>query len=190
MSKTLEVLTKAFIGESQARNKYTFYASIAKKEGLIQIADVFTVTANQEKEHASQLFKMIQSLKGDANSIEVGSEVSFTLGDTKENLKAAMDGEAFEKDSMYPEFAKIAEEEGHADIAAKLKCIAVAENHHYERFAKLLKVLEDGSIFRKDKQVVWVCAECGYVYIGEEAPKVCPCCGHPQGYYYLMNEEY
>lgn len=190
MSKTLEVLTKAFIGESQARNRYTFYASIAKKEGYMQIFDIFTLTANQEKEHANWLFKMIQDIKGDTNALEVNADAPLTLGDTKENLKAAIEGEVYERDIMYPDFAKIARDEGHEDIAKRLELIAVAEDHHAERYGKLLKVLEDGSIFKKDEEVVWTCAECGYVHHGKEAPEVCPCCEHPRAYYSLMCEEF
>lgn len=190
MGKTLEVLTKAFIGESQARNRYTFYASIAKKEGYMNIYDIFTLTANQEKEHASWLFKTIQDIKGDSKSLEVLGESPFTLGDTKDNLKAAIDGEVYERDTMYPEFAKIARDEGYNDIARRLELIAVAENHHAERYQKLLKVLEDGSIFKKEEEVAWTCAECGYVHYGKEAPEVCPCCSHPRSYYSVVCEEF
>ncbi len=190
MSETLKVLTQAFIGESQARNRYTFYASIAKKEGYMQIYDIFTLTANQEKEHASWLFKMIQDVKGDSSKLEVNAEAPFVLGDTKENLKAAIEGEVYERDTMYPDFAKVARDEGHEEIAKRLELIAVAENHHAERYEKLLKVLEDGSIFKKDEEVAWTCAECGYVHYGKEAPEECPCCKHPKAYYSLMCEEF
>lgn len=190
MSETLKVLTQAFIGECEARNRYTFFSSIAKKEGYIQISEIFNTTANQEKEHANWLLKMIQDIKGDLNSLEVNAKTDFTLGDTKLNLKSAIEGELYENNIMYPDFSKIALEEGNEKIGNRLKEIAIAEGHHAERYKKLLTVLEDGSIFKKDKPVVWVCAECGYVYVGEEPPKECPSCSHPQGYYYLMNEEY
>lgn len=190
MSETLKVLTQAFIGESQARNRYHFYSKIAKKEGYIQIASIFAMTADQEKEHATWLFKMIQDIKGDKNEIEVTATAPLVLGDTKENLKAAIEGEMYEKDIMYPDFAKIVLEEGNEGFAKRLESIAISEGHHAERYGKLLKVLEDGTIFKKQEPVVWVCAECGYVHVGMEPPKVCPACAHPQGYYYLMNEEY
>lgn len=190
MKETLKVLTQAFIGESQARNRYTFYSSIAKKEGYVQISQIFEMTATQEKEHASWLLKMIQEVKGELGNLEVEAKTDFTLGDTKLNLKAAIEGEVYENKIMYPDFAKIALDDGFEQISKRLENIAVAEGHHAQRYEKLLTVLEDGSIFKKDKPVVWVCAECGYIYIGEEAPAICPACSHPQGYYYLMNEEY
>ncbi len=190
MSKTLENLTKAFIGESQARNRYTFYSSIAKKEGYIQISQIFEMTATQEREHANWLMKMIQDLKEGNNSLKVEAEANFTLGTTQENLKAAIDGEMYENKEMYPEFAKIAREEGFEDIAKRLESIAIAEGHHAERYTKLHTVLTDGTIFKKDTEVIWICSECGYVHIGKEAPELCPSCGHAKGFYYLMNEEY
>lgn len=190
MSKTLENLTKAFIGESQARNRYTFYSSIAKKEGYIQISQIFEMTATQEKEHANWLMKMIQTLKEETNSLKVEAEANFTLGTTQENLKAAIDGEMYENKEMYPEFAKIAREEGFEDIAKRLESIAIAEGHHAERYTKLHTVLTDGTIFKKDTEVIWICSECGYVSVGKEPPVECPSCGHAKGFYYLMNEEY
>lgn len=190
MSETLKVLAQAFVGESQARNRYTYYSKIAKKEGYVQISEIFALTAEQEKEHASWEFKLIQDLKGDLGELEVLTTVPFAMGDTKINLVAAIEGELYETNTMYPDFAKIAREEGHEDIAKRLEAIAVAEQHHADRYGKLLKVLEDGSIFKKDKPVVWVCAECGYIHICEEPPEECPSCSHPKGYYYVMNEEY
>lgn len=190
MSKTLENLTQAFIGECQARNRYTFYANIAKKEEYIQISQVFEMTANQEKEHASWLFKMIQELKGEADKIQVQAEARLVLGDTKANLKDAIEGEKYENEEMYPEFAKIAREEGYEAIADRLEAIAIAEGHHMERYSKLYKVLTDGTIFKRDSEVVWICSECGYVYVGKEPPEKCPSCGHARGFYYLSNEEY
>lgn len=190
MSKTLENLTKAFIGESQARNRYTFYSSIARKEGYIQISQIFEMTATQEKEHANWLMKMIQDLKGDSESLKVEAEAGFTLGDTKTNLQAAINGELYENKEMYPEFAKVAREEGFEEIAKRLESIAIAEGHHAERYTKLYTVLTDGTIFKKDTEVIWICSECGYVYVGKEPPEKCPSCGHDKGYYYLMNEEY
>jgi rubrerythrin len=190
MSETLKVLTQAFIGESQARNRYTFYSNTAKKEGYIQISQIFAMTADQEREHASWEFKLIQDLKGDNSQIEVPAAAPLTLGNTKINLAAAIEGELYETNTMYPDFAQIARGEGYEDIAKRLESIAIAEKHHAERYQKLLKVLEDGTIFKKDKPVVWICSECGYIHIGEEPPKECPSCGHDKGYYYLFNEEY
>lgn len=190
MSETLKILAQAFVGESQARNRYTRYASIAKAEGYQQISQIFTTTADQEREHASWEFKLMQGLKGDLGELEITTSVPLVMGTTAENLKAAIEGEMYETNTMYPDFAKIAKEEGHEDIAKRLESIAMAEKHHAERYQKLLKVLEDGSIFKKDKPVAWVCMECGYVHIGQEPPVACPSCGHDKGFYYVMNEEF
>ncbi len=194
MKKTLQNLTKAFIGESQARNRYSFYAKIAKKEGYEQIAAIFLETSEQEKVHAKRLFEHIQELKEkigekiDEIKVEAGAPTVY--GNTAENLKAAVAGENYEHTIMYPEFAKIAEEEGLTDIAARLRAIAKAEEHHEERYKKLLKEVENNSVFKKDKEVVWVCRECGYVHVGAEAPQKCPACNHPQSYYQIKCEEY
>lgn len=190
MSETLKVLAQAFVGESQARNRYTKYSSIAKKEGYQQISQIFDLTANQEREHASWEYVLMQDLKGDMKDMQVNTSVPLVLGDTKVNLAAAIEGELYETNTMYPDFAKIAREEGHEDIAKRLEAIAIAEKHHAQRYQKLLAVLEDGSIFKKQTPVVWVCMECGYIHIGEEPPKECPSCGHDTGFYYLINEEY
>jgi rubrerythrin len=190
MSETLKVLTQAFIGESQARNRYTFYSSIAKKEGYIQISQIFAMTAEQEKEHGSWEFKLIQNLKEKKNEIEVPASASLVLGSTKENLANAIEGELYETNTMYPDFAKIAREEGYEDIAKRLEAIAIAEKHHAQRYQKLLKLLEDGTVFKRGEEYIWICAECGYVHIGKEPPQLCPSCSHPQGYYYISNEEY
>ncbi|KUK77037.1 MAG: Rubrerythrin [candidate division WS6 bacterium 34_10] len=190
MSETLKVLTQAFIGESQARNRYTLYSNIAKKEGYIQISQIFAMTADQEREHASWEFRLIQDLKQDKNQIEVPASAPLVLGNTEENLASAIEGELYETNTMYPDFAKIAKEEGYEDIAKRLEAIAVAEKHHAERYQKLLKALENGTLFKKEEDVIWICAECGYIHIGKEAPKVCPSCNHPQGYFYISNEEY
>jgi len=193
MQKTILNLTKAFIGESQARNRYTYYAKVAKKEGYEQIAAIFLETAEQEKTHAKRLFEHIQELKEktgeDLDPIKVEAEAPTTYGDTAANLKAAIAGETYEYTEMYPEFAQIAEEEGLADIAARLKAIAKAEEHHQERFAKLLAQIEAKTIFKKEKEIIWVCRECGYVHFGTEAPKKCPSCDHPQGFYQIKCEE-
>ncbi len=194
MKKTLQNLTKAFVGESQARNRYSFYAKIAKKEGYEQIAAIFLETAEQEKVHAKRLFEHIQELQeriGEKNEeIKIETAAPTAYGNTAENLKAAIAGENYEYTTMYPEFAKTAEEEGLTEISARLKAIARAEEHHEERYKKLLKEVESGSVFKKDKEVIWVCRECGYVHVGPEAPKKCPACNHPQSYYQIKCEEY
>ncbi|MEQ9715408.1 MAG: rubrerythrin [Candidatus Asgardarchaeia archaeon] len=194
MMKTIENLVKAFIGESQARNRYTFYAKIAKKEGFEQIAEIFLITAENEKEHASSLFKMINELKKKSgeklDEIKVEVVAPTVLGSTIENLKAAIAGENYEYTKMYPEFADIAEKEGFPEIAVKLRAIAKAEEHHEERFKKLLKEVEAGTVFKKEKETWWVCRECGYVHFGKEPPEVCPSCGHPKSYFQIKCEEY
>ena len=194
MKKTIENLTKAFLGESQARNKYTFYAKIAKKEGFEQIAEVFLITAENEKEHASWLFKLINELKKKSceklDEIMVEVRVPIILGTTAENLKAAISGENYEHTKMYPEFAEIAERENLPEIAKRLRAIAIAEKHHEERFRKLLKEVEAGTVFKKEREVWWVCRECGYVHFGKEPPEKCPSCEHPKSFYQVKCEEY
>jgi len=191
---TIENLAKAFVGESQARNRYTFYAKIAKKEGYEQIAEIFLITAENEREHASTLFKFINELKEKTGEkleeIKVDVAVPTTLGSTIENLRAAIAGENYEHTRMYPEFAEVAEREGFPDIAERLRAIARAEEHHEERFKKLLKEVEVGTVFRKNREVWWVCRECGYVYYGKEPPEECPSCGHPRSYFQIKCEEY
>ena len=190
MKRTLENLVKAFIGESQARNRYTFYAKIAKNEGYDQISEIFLITADNEREHAKWLFRMINDLKEDLNEINVEATAPLTLGSTVDNIKAAIEGENYEHTTMYPEFAKIAEEEGFSEIAERLRAIAVAEKHHEERYMKLLKEIEGGTIFKKSEEVVWVCRKCGYVHRGTEPPEKCPSCDHPSNYFQRMCEEY
>jgi rubrerythrin len=194
MKRIIENLAKAFIGESQARNRYTFYAKVAKKEGFEQIAEIFLLTAENEKEHANTLFKLINELKkkNDENldEIKVESVVSTIFGNTIENLKAAISGENYEHTKMYPEFADIAEKEGLPEIAKRLRAIAIAEKHHEERFKKLLKEIETGTIFKKEKEVYWVCRECGYIHYGTEPPERCPSCGHLRGYFQIKCEKY
>jgi len=194
MENTIENLVKAFIGESQARNRYTFYAKIAKNEGFEQIAGIFLITAENEKEHASNLFKLINELKKKSNEkldeIKVETVAPTVLGSTMENLKAAIAGENHEYTKMYPEFADVAEKEGLPEIAARLRAIAKAEKHHEERYKKLLKEVEAGTIFKKEKDVWWVCRECGYVHFGKEPPEECPSCDHARSYFQLKCEEY
>ncbi len=190
MSQTLGNLTKAFIGESQARNRYSYYASIAKKEGYEQIAGIFLETAEQEKEHAKRLFELIQDLKGDQNEIKIEAASPNAYGTTAENLQAAAAGENYEHTKMYPNFADIAEEEGRKEIAARMRSIATAEKHHEERYLKLLKEVEAGTVFKKDKETTWVCRECGFEHTGTEPPKECPACKHAQAFYQVKCEVY
>lgn len=195
MKNTIQNLAKAFIGESMARNRYYFYSKAAQKEGFEQIAGVFALTSDQEKEHASWLLKLINKLNvkndvEDPNEIKVDAKVPTTLGTTAENLKAAISGENYEHTKMYPGFANEAEKEGLKEIAERLRSIAKAEEHHEERYKKLLAEVEAGTIFKKEKEVEWTCRECGYVHKGATPPKVCPSCGHPQGFYEVKCEQY
>ncbi len=193
METTIQNLTKAFIGESQARNRYTFYAKVAKKEGYEQIAAIFLETANHEKEHAKRLFEHIQELKKELENneeIKVEASAPTVYGTTAENLQAAINGEHYETTEMYPEFAKIAEEENLPKIAKRLKSIAVAEYHHEERYKKLLEQIKSESVFKKTEEVQWTCRECGYVHTGTEPPKECPSCDHEKSFYQIKCEEY
>ena len=184
-------MVKAFIDESQARNRYTLYAKVAKKEGYEQIAEIFSMTAENEREHASTLFKLINELtKGKVNAVKVEAEALLTLSTTAENLKAAIAGENHEHTQLYPRFADVAEREGLKEIADRLRAIARAEEHHEERYKKLLKEIEAGTVFRKEKEVWWVCRECGYVHFGREPPERCPSCDHPKSYFQPRFEQY
>lgn len=194
MKRTLENLVKAFIGEGQARNRYTFYAKVAKQEGLEQMAEIFLVTAENEKEHAKRLFEHIQELKKKSDKklaeISVEAIAPLTYGQTAMNLKAAIAGEHYEYTQMYPEFAKVATEEGLTKIAKRLKAIALAEKHHEERYRKLLKEVEAGTVFKKKKSTSWVCRECGYVHFGKQPPTACPSCDHAKSFYQVLCEKY
>ena len=190
MNQTIQNLTKAFIGESQARNRYDFYAKKAMKEGYEQIASVFLETAMQEKTHAKRLFEHIQGLKNKTDEIKVQSSAPIIYGKTKDNLKSAIAGENYEHTKMYPEFSKTAKKEGFIRIATRLKSIAIAEKHHEERFKKLLKNLQDKKIFKKSKKTWWICRECGYMHFSKEALKICPSCDHPQAFYQTKCENY
>ncbi len=200
MDKTIENLAKAFIGESQARNRYTFYAKVARNEGYEQIAEIFLITADNEREHASWLFKLMNELKKKAaergekieryNEIKVEASVPTVFGTTIENLKAAIAGENYEYTKMYPEFADIAEKEGLKEIAQRIRAIAKAEEHHEERYKKILEQLEKGTFFNKKDKVWWVCRECGYVHFGKFPPEKCPSCDHAKAFYQLKCEEY
>jgi rubrerythrin len=191
MNETIQNLTKAFIGESQARNRYTIYAKIAKKEGYEQISEIFLQTADQEREHAKWLFRMINEIKGEEeNEVIVEAGAPNASGDTIANLKAAIGGENYEYTSMYPEFADKAQEEGFPKIAARLRSIAIAEAHHEDRYKKVLVELEAGTVFKKDIEVEWVCRKCGHVHTGTMAPGECPSCGHPTAYFQVKCENY
>jgi len=190
-NKTIENLATAYVGESLARNRYTCFAKIAKKEGYEKIAEIFLLTAENEREHAKWLYYMLSELmkkEGVGGPIKIEVEVPVVLGNTAENLKAAIEGENFENTEMYPEYAKIAEEEGYKDIAERLRAIGVAEKHHEERYKKILENLD--SFYKKDEPVEWVCMKCGYLHVGEEPPEVCPSCSHPRKYFELKCEKY
>ncbi len=194
MKKTFENLTKAFIGESQARNRYTLYSKIAKKEGYVQLSDIFLETADNEREHAKWLFRMIQDLKKDYGedyeAITVEADAPLIMASTAENLIAAIAGEHYENSEMYPEFAEVALDEGLEDVSVRLRAIGKAEEHHEERYKKLLKEVEMGTIHKKDQNVKWVCSKCGYVREGRTPPIKCPACDHPTKYYEILCEEY
>jgi rubrerythrin len=185
-TQTEKNLLIAFAGESQARNKYTFWASAAKKDGFVQISNIFTETAAQEKEHAERLFKF---LEGGDLSIEA-SFPAGVIGKTSDNLAAAAAGEDHEWKKMYPDFAKTAKAEGFAAIAVVFSNIAVAEKQHAKRFHQLKKNVDSGTVFRRDKKVLWRCLNCGYIYEGTEAPKACPACAHPQDYFELLGKNW
>ena len=194
MEKTMENLAKAFIGESQARNRYTIYAKVAKKEGYEQLSEIFLNTAENEREHAKWAMRMINGLKekaGEASEeIIVTVDAPTTFGTTVQNLKATIDGEHYENTEMYPEFADLAEEEGLKDIADRLRAIGRVEEHHEERFKEILKKIEADTVFKKDKDVEWVCRKCGYVHVGMEPPEKCPSCDHPTEYFQIKCEKF
>jgi len=190
MKETLKNLVKAYIGESQARNRYTFYAKVAQKEGFEQIAEIFLATAEQEKTHAKRLFEFINEIKESNDEITIEVTMPNIYGDTKENLKAAIAGETYETETMYPKFAQIAEDEGYQNIANHLRAIAIAEKNHQERYKSLLDNIENDTVFKKKADTWWVCRECGYIHFGSEAPKECPSCNHPQSFYQVRQLEY
>jgi rubrerythrin len=182
-TKTEVNLMKAFAGESQARNRYTYYASVAKNEGYKQIEYIFTETADQEKEHAKRLFRFM------SGPCDVEITASFPAGPeqgTQANLRAAAAGENHEYVHMYPDFAKVAEEEGFPEIAAVMKAIAVAEKFHEERYLGLAKNIAEGKVFKKDTKIKWRCRNCGYVIESAEAPNKCPACDHPQAHFEML----
>lgn len=185
-TQTEKNLLKSFAGESQARNRYTFFASVARKEGYEQIANIFTETAGNEKEHAEIFFKY---LKGGDLEITAAYPAGL-IGKTEANLKAAADGEKMEWSVLYAEFEKTAREEGFEDIATSFKEIAEVEEFHEKRYRKLAKNVASGEVFKKNKTVKWHCTNCGYIHEGPEAPDVCPACKHTQAYYELLAENY
>ena len=194
MKKTLENLAKAFAWESQARNRYTIYASVAKKAWYLQIANVFLETAEQEKEHAELLFEMMQEFVEkewvEMPYIDIETTTMIKFWDTKTNLETAIAGEYEEWADMYPEFAKVAEEEGYPQFAARIKAIMVAEKHHEEKYKKLHDLVKDDLVFNRDEEIYWTCTKCWYIWKGKEPPKVCPWCNHEQGYYIRLNEDF
>jgi rubrerythrin len=185
-SKTEVNLLTAFSGESQARNRYTYFSSAARKEGYRQIAEIFEETANQEKEHAKRLFKLLEG--GD---VEIqGSFPAGTIGKTVENLGAAAGGEHYEWSEMYPGFAKVAREEGFNEIADIFEAIAVAEKQHEKRYLDLRANIEAGRVFKREQPVTWRCLNCGYLHQGTGAPEKCPACNHPQAHFELLGENW
>ncbi len=185
-TQTEKNILTAFAGESQARNRYTYFASQAKKEGYRQVSEIFEETANQEREHAKRLFKLLE-----------GGEVEVTalfpagvIGCTTDNLREAAGGEKHEWTEMYPSFAKVAREEGLGEIADIFEAIAVAEKQHEKRYLELLANIEAGRVFKREKKVVWRCINCGYLHEGTEAPDLCPACNHPQAHFELLGENW
>jgi rubrerythrin len=185
-SETEKNLLTAFAGESQARNKYTYFASKAKKEGYVQISAIFEETANQEKEHAKRLFKCLEG--GEAQVL--ASFPAGVIGTTVENLKAAAAGEHYETTEMYPSFAEVADKEGFSEIAAVFRSIAVAEKRHEDRYVALADNIVSGSVFKREQPTRWICRNCGYVHEGLEAPKICAACSHPQAHFELEAVNY
>ena len=173
-SKTEQNLATAFAGESQARNKYTYFASKAKKDGYEQIAEIFTETANNEKEHAKMWYKILAG----------------GIGTTEENLLSAAEGENYEWTEMYSQFAKEAREEGFNDIAFQFEAVAAIEKAHEERYRKLLANVKEGLVFSRDGDMIWECGNCGHIHFGKKAPQICPVCKHPQGYFKIKAENY
>ncbi|HUX39407.1 MAG TPA: rubrerythrin family protein [Rectinemataceae bacterium] len=185
-TQTERNLMAAFAGESQARNRYTYYASKAKEEGFMQISAIFEETSNQEKEHAKRLFKFMDG----GESTITGTFPFGTIDATVENLQHGADGENYEWKTMYPGFAKTAREEGFEAVATVFESIAVAEKQHAKRYEKLRKNLKEGKAFKADKAAVWQCRNCGYIVEAVEAPKACPACAHPQAYFELLSENW
>ncbi|NLC69620.1 MAG: rubrerythrin family protein [Clostridiaceae bacterium] len=191
-TRTAENLLKSFAGESQARNRYTYYASVADKEGYKQIRNIFIETADNEKEHAKRFYKfLLAGFKEELPvSIKIEADYPVAQGTTLDNLKAAASGEKEEWDLLYPKFADIADEEGFPEIANVFRMVAAAERRHEIRFLKLADNMENGRVFKRDEKVLWKCGNCGYVHEGNEAPVECPACAHPQAFFELFVETY
>jgi rubrerythrin len=194
MEKTLINLAKAFIWETQARNRYNMYASIARKQWYLQIAEIFEKTAEQEREHAWRFFKMIQQLEEKSWKkvweLTIETQVPILRSSTSENLWYAISGESHEFESMYPEFARIAQEEWLQDIALRIRSIARAEQHHAERYQKLKKELDQETLYSKPEEIAWICDKCGYEHTDKNPPKICPSCGHEHNYFQVKCETY
>lgn len=186
-TETEKNLLKTFAGESQARNRYTYWASVAKKEGYRQISEIFTETAEQEREHAKRMFKFLES--GEAIEI-TACYPAGKMGTTLENLKAAAAGENEEWTELYPHFADVAEQEGFADVAAMYRCIAIAEKQHEKRYNDLAANIESGTVFKKGESVTWRCMNCGYIHDGVEPVDKCPACLHGQAHFEVLGENY
>jgi len=185
-TKTERNLLTAFAGESQARNRYTYFAGQAKKDGFIQISDIFEETANQEKEHAKRFFKFLEG-----GEVEItGSFPAGTISSTSDNLKSAATGEHFEWSEMYPSFAKTAREEGFETIAKVFEAISVAEKQHEKRYNDLKANIDNNRVFKRDTSVTWRCRNCGYLHTGNEAPELCPACSHPRAHFELLAENW
>ena len=185
-TRTEKNILTAFAGESQARNRYTYFASQAKKDGYVQIQEIFSETANQEKEHAKRLFKLLEG-----GEVEVAAAFpAGVIGTTLDNLKEAAVGENYEYTDMYPGFAKIAVEEGFDEIAEIFTAIAVAEKQHEKRYLALAANIANNTVFKKEKSVVWRCRNCGYLHEGDSAPEECPACAHPQAHFELLGENW
>jgi rubrerythrin len=185
-TQTEKNLLTAFAGESQARNRYSYFASQAKKDGYVQMQFIFEETANQEKEHAKRLFKFL-----DGGEVEITAACpAGVIGSTLENLKASAEGENYEHTEMYPEFAKTAEEEGFNEIAAVFRNIAVAEKQHEKRYNDLIANIENDRVFKRDEEVTWRCRNCGFIITGIEPPEECPACAHPRDHFELLGENY
>ena len=184
-TKTEQNLINAYAGESQARNRYTYFAKQAKEEGYEQISEIFCMTADNEKEHAKLFYEYIGNTRGHVNA-----EYPFELGTTEENLESAAAGEKEEWSFLYADAEKTAREEGFDEIAETFHHVIEAEKHHEQRYLKLLENIKNDTVFSKDKEILWMCRECGYVYKGKSAPKKCPNCHHPQGYFQVLCENY
>jgi rubrerythrin len=192
MKETQKMLFAAYVGESQARARYTYFASIAKKEGYVFVSRIFEETANQEKEHGLNFYKMFQKFKEKDAPFNVCEDYPSTYGTTIENLKSAIEGETMEWQTLYPNLADTAEKEGYPDIASRTRAIARAEQHHAERYGKLLKLVGDDAFFKRGKKIVWVCLECGYEVEMDHLPEhwKCPSCDHPRSYFVKKCEDF